>query len=255
MKPRQKKESLISKSTSIHNVEEDLILIKDIFIDLDDTIFDFKKAEAIAIEKTLVSFGIEPTPETLTLYSEINKSEWKLLELGKTTRDTLRVHRFERLFSALGTTGDAMEAQKTYEYNLGSGHFYINGAKEMLDALKECTQYSLHLASNGTASVQRRRIGSSDVAKYFDNIFISEDIGYNKPSVEYFDSCFAKIPNFKKENSIIIGDSLSSDIKGGKNAGILTCLYDPKNHYAPCDVIPDFRVKSLLEIPNLLKTL
>ena len=234
-------------------MERNLKLIENIFIDLDDTIFDFKMAEAIAIEKTLRAFKIEPTKDTLKLYSDINASEWKLLELGRTTRDVLRVHRFERLFSALGVTASAYEAQRSYEYNLGCGHYYVEGARELLSELYG--KYSLHLASNGTASVQRRRIASSDIEGFFDNIFISEDIGYNKPSVEYFEACFARIPNFKKETAIIIGDSLSSDIKGGINAGILTCLYDPNGIFVGGDIAPNFTVRSLGEIPAILKHL
>ena len=227
-------------------------MIKTVFLDLDDTLLDFHRSEAVAISETLSGFGIEPTEAVKKRYSEINRSVWEQLELGKMTREEILVRRFELLFEELGANVDGMEARRRYEWNLGSSYFYMDGAEALLDEISE--KYDLYLMSNGTAAVQDRRIAASGIAKHFKGIFISERIGYNKPSREFFDRCFAKIPDFKKEESIIVGDSLSSDIQGGINASILTCHYNSRGEKKE-GIIPDYTIKSLEELPALLESL
>ena len=225
--------------------------LKHVFLDLDDTLFDFHKSEGEALSKTLSSLGIEPTSENLALYSRINRSQWESLERGEVTRDVILVRRFEILFRELGITNkEPRDAQKLYEGNLCREYHYLPGAIELIEAL--FGKYKLYLASNGTAVVQDSRIGLSGIAKYFDGIFISERIGYNKPNKEFFDGCFATIKNFSRDEAIIIGDSLTSDIRGGINAGIKTCLFNPMRKPSNTDIIPDYEVYSLSEIPDLL---
>jgi len=227
-------------------------MIKTVFLDLDDTLLDFHRSEAVAISETLSGFGIEPTEAVRKRYSEINRSVWEQLELGKMTREEILVRRFELLFEELGAGVDGMAARRRYEWNLGSSYFYMDGAEALLDEISE--KYDLYLMSNGTAAVQDRRIAASGIAKHFKGIFISERIGYNKPSREFFDQCFAKIPDFIKEESIIVGDSLSSDIQGGINASILTCHYNSRGEKKE-GIIPDYTIKSLEELPALLESI
>ena len=227
-------------------------MIKTVFLDLDDTLFDFHRSEREAISLTLLHFGIEPTDAVRKRYSEINRRMWEELERGNMTREEILVRRFLLLFEELGVNIDGMEARRTYEHSLGGSYFYIDGAEAILSELSG--KYDLYLMSNGTAAVQDRRISASGIAKYFKGIFISEKIGYNKPSIEFFERCFAKISDFKKEEAIIVGDSLSSDIQGGINAGIKTCHYNPtgvKKNGPP----PDYTVNSLSELPALLESL
>jgi len=226
-------------------------VIKYVFLDLDDTIFDFHKAEAIALFGTLSEFGITPDEKTSEIYSKINKSQWELLEKKQKTREEVLVDRFTIFFSEIGIDIDGRKAREIYEYRLGCGHFFIDGAEELLESLYG--KYELYLASNGTESVQTRRIASSGIEKYFNGIFISQSLGADKPSTEYFDACFSRIPNFSKENAIIIGDSITSDILGGKNAKIKTCLFNPKGKENLTTVKPDFEIRSLSEIPMLLE--
>lgn len=227
-------------------------MIKTVFLDLDDTLLDFHRSEAVAIAETLSGFGIEPTETVKKRYSEINRAMWEQLELGNMTREQILVRRFELLFEELGVDVSGLEARHRYEWNLGGSYFYIDGAEDLLSELSQ--KYDLYLMSNGTAAVQDRRIAASGIAKYFKGIFISEKVGYNKPAIEFFEKCFAEIPDFKKEESIIIGDSLSSDIKGGINAGIKTCHYNPSGE-ASDSPRPNYTIKALEELPLLLASI
>ena len=225
-------------------------MIRNVLFDLDDTLFDFHKAEKIALTKTLVHFGIDPTEETLALYSTINAAHWKRLELGEISREEVKVGRYRELFKTIGVECDPVKATAYYESMLAIGHYFMPGAPELLEELYG--KYRLYIVSNGTAKIQEGRIGSSGIAKYMDGIFISQVLGANKPDKQFFDICFAEIPDFSLSETVIIGDSLSSDIKGGINAGITTVWFNPKGIENDNDIKPDYTIKELSEVPGLL---
>ena len=227
-------------------------MIEFLFLDLDDTILDFRKAEYIAIGKTIGDFGVEPTDEVRKRYHEINKWHWEQLELGTLTREEVLVNRFGVLFEKLGKTVDAVACARAYEKNLSQGHWFLPGAEEAVDALSK--KYRLFLASNGTASVQKGRMTSANLYRFFETVFVSQEIGHNKPSKAYFDACFSSIPGFDKEKAMIVGDSLSSDIKGGINAGIKTVWVNP-DHKDCGDIKPDYEIEYLHQLEALLEGL
>ena len=227
-------------------------MIEFLFLDLDDTILDFKKAEYIAIGKTFEAMGLEPTDEIRHRYHEINDAHWKMLERGELTRDQVLVQRFERLFEEFGIEVDGVKVARTYEKFLGTGHWFLPGAEEAVMKLNK--HYRLFLASNGTASVQKGRMTSANLYRWFETVFVSQEIGHNKPSREYFEACFARIPGFDKEKCLMVGDSLSSDIQGGINAGIKTCWVNP-SHKSSGDIHPDYEIEALADLPRLLETL
>ena len=227
-------------------------MIEFLFLDLDDTILDFHKAERIAISKTIREFGVEPTEEILDLYHGINKWHWEQLELGKLTRAEVLVNRFGVLFERLGVAVDAPQCAKVYEVNLSQGHWFLPGAEEAVDRLSK--KYRLFLASNGTAVVQKGRMTSANLYRFFETVFVSQEIGHNKPSKEYFDACFAAIPGFDRKKAMIVGDSLSSDIKGGINAGLKTVWVNPE-HKDCGSIRPDYEIEALSQLEALLEGL
>ena len=228
-------------------------MIEFLLLDLDDTILDFHKAERLAIAKTIRQFGVEPTEEVLARYHVINKWHWEQLELGKLTRDEVLENRFGALFTELGVEADKTACARAYEKNLSIGHYFLPGAEEAVDSLSK--KYRLFLVSNGTASVQKGRMTSANLYRFFEKVFVSQEIGHNKPSKAYFDACFAQIPDFDPEKAIIVGDSLSSDIKGGINAGIRTCWVNPDKLPGRPDIQPDYEIAGIYQLEELLKTL
>lgn len=228
-------------------------MIEFLFIDLDDTILDFHKAEHIALSKTLRSLGLEPTEEVLSLYSRINKEHWERLERKEITREQVLVGRFQELIARTGITAQAENCARTYEENLSQGHYFMLGAPEALEALSK--RYKLYLASNGTARIQAGRLQSANISHHFQEIFISQTIGANKPDKAYFDACFARIPGFDPKRAMIVGDSLTSDILGGIQAGIATCWVNPQKKPGREDIRPDYEIESLSQLPALLETI
>ena len=223
-----------------------------LLLDLDDTILDFHKAERIALSKTIREFGLEPTEEVLSCYHVINKWHWEQLEKGVMTRAEILVNRFAVLFEKQGIVVDAAACARAYEKNLSIGHYFLPGAEEAVDSLSK--KYRLFLVSNGTASVQKGRMTSANLYRFFEKVFVSQEIGHTKPSKAYFDACFAQIPGFDPQKAIIVGDSLSSDIQGGINAGIKTVWINP-GHKSCSDIKPDYELEALHQLPALLETL
>ena len=228
-------------------------MIEFLFIDLDDTILDFHKAEAVALLKTLRSFGLEPTDTVMARYSQINRAHWERLERKEITREFLLVSRFAQLMEEFGIGVDAEKCARTYEGNLAVGHYFLPGAFEAVEALSR--KYKLYITSNGTTKIQTGRLASADIGHFFQDIFISQDIGINKPDKGYFDRIFARIPGFDPKKAMIVGDSLTSDILGGINAGIYTCWVNPKGQPRRADIRPDFEIPSLSHLGALLDSL
>ena len=228
-------------------------MIRDVFFDLDNTLLDFNRSERRAISLTLKHIGAEASEENIALYSRINLSQWKLLEKGELTLDRLRVRRFELLFEALGIEADAHSSMLFYGDRLGEGFFLTDGAADALEALHG--RYRLHVASNGIAETQHSRLKGAGLEKYFENVFISQEIGCAKPDKRFFEHCFAAIADFEKSAAVIIGDSLSSDILGGRNADIATVLVSACPPPSDAPALPDRRITSLYELPDLLEKL
>ena len=225
-------------------------MIEFLFLDLDDTILDFHKAERIAISKTFQTFGLEPTEAVLDRYHVINRQHWERLEKGELTREQVLQGRFEVLFREMGRRADAAAIARTYEHNLSIGHYFLPGAREALDALgKHCR---LYLASNGTASVQQGRLTSAGLYPVFEKVFVSQELGFNKPSIEFFNACTRQIPGYDPKKAMMVGDSLTSDIQGGINAGMATCWVNPTHAPGRSDIRPDYEIGALSELEELL---
>lgn len=227
-------------------------MIKFIFLDLDDTILDFHRSEAVALAKTLQSLNIEPTEAVITCYSEINRAHWQALERKELTREQVLTGRFRQLFEELGMNVSPNVAQSLYEKNLSQGHFFIDGAPRLLMSL--FGKYELYIASNGTTVVQKSRIASAGIARYFKGIFLSQELGADKPQIEFFKRAAGQIEGYDPNEAIILGDSITSDIAGGINAGMHTCWFNP-HHRERGNITPEFEIEDLSKFDTVLQKL
>lgn len=218
--------------------------------DADNTLLDFTRAEHEALCECLSSRGLPTDEPTVKLYSTINDSHWKRLERGETTRARLKVERFADFFSAVGFEGDPTVMAEDYVAALSRQAHLLDGAVELIHALHgKCR---LYIVTNGITSVQKSRFGACPLAPYFDACFISEEMGCAKPEKRFFDLVAVAIEGFDPSRAIVIGDSLSSDIQGGINAGLSTCWYNPKGIAAPAHMKINHTVTSLYEIKDII---
>lgn len=224
-----------------------------LLFDLDNTLLDFDAAEQVAIRKAFRDLSLEPTDALIDRYCAINIAQWEAFERGELTRDEVLVRRFALLFGELGLSLDPEHAEALYRGYLGIGHYFVPHAPELLAAL--APHYRLFIASNGVADTQESRLASAGIVPCFEQIFISETTGYHKPERAYFDYCFSHIADFDPRAALMIGDSLTSDILGGRNAGIDTCWFNPKHRPGRSDILPTYEIHSLPELPELLKKL
>ena len=222
-----------------------------ILFDADDTLLNFKASEQEALEKLFQSLDLTLTEQLKEHYHAINHSLWAAFEQGEITKDEILNTRFRRLFQEEKIEIKRPGIEKEYQDLLASSHLLISGAIELLDNLKD--HYELYIVSNGVATTQYNRLKASGLYPYFKQIFISEETGYQKPQIEFFDYVFSRIPNFIPSKALIIGDSLASDIQGGVNASIDTCWYNPK-HIVNTKGIPiTYTVSTYEELKQILR--
>jgi 2-haloacid dehalogenase len=226
-------------------------MIKYILFDVDDTLLDFHASEAVCLPMAFKTVGVDVNEEITLRYKQINRSLWDMYERREIVKEDILPLRFNMLFKEMGIEADGQLCQDVYERELGKSAIYIDGCIELLEKLYG--KYKMYLVTNGTNAVQEPRLKKSGISKYFDGIFISELFGCEKPSKEFFDKVFDKIGNVDKNEVIIIGDSLTSDIKGGVNYGLHTCHFNPKGTTG--SIKAEYEIKSLYELPELLKSI
>ena len=197
-----------------------------ILFDADNTLFDFSRAEREAIADTMRFSGITPTEALIGSYSEINDAMWKRLERGEISKESLREARFFEFCRTFGFEIDVPRMASAYVTFLSQKTHLIDGALAVCEALAE--KYSLYIVTNGIKTVQRKRFAASRLTPFFSDIFISEELGFEKPHRGFFDAVAARIPDFSPSAALIVGDSLSSDVRGGIAAGLDTCWYNPR---------------------------
>lgn len=210
-----------------------------ILFDADGTLLDFKRSEREALGDCLIARGITVTEDITKRYSDINDLHWKMLERGEITRSELYVARFEMFFHEYGFELDPVQMSRDYFVALSTKSYLIDGAYELCRELAK--DRKLYLITNGDTRIQHGRFDPSPIAPFFDGRFISEEVGYSKPELKYFNYVMSHIPNFRSENTVVIGDSLTADIKGGINAGLDVCWYNPEF----CDTPKDMRINCI----------
>ena len=224
-------------------------MIKAILWDVDGTLLDFEKAENQAIKKCFEVFELgECTDEMIARYSVINKKYWERLERKELTKPEILVRRFEDFFASEGIVTDCAPAfNEEYQVRLGDTICFCDDSYELMNGLKgRIKQYAV---TNGTKVAQDKKLNKSGLIDLFDDIFISEDVGFEKPDIRFFEHVWSKVGHYSPEEIIIVGDSLTSDMQGGNTAGIPCCWYNPKH------LVNDKNVKLDYEIDNLQKIL
>ena len=223
-----------------------------ILLDADETLFDYPAAARCALISTLseYNFPFLNEEDIINEYQTINHEMWKKFEQEKITRDELSTKRFEILFNRYNLKNDYKAINTFYLKKLGEGSQLLPDALELCSVISK--KASLYIVTNGFNETQISRVERSKIAPYINKVYTSEIIGYQKPRLEFFEKVFSDLNIKEKSRVIILGDNLSSDILGGKNAGITTCWYNPQKILNSTDKIPDFEINNLLEFIQIV---
>lgn len=223
-----------------------------ILFDSDETLFDFKKSERVALENTITDLGYDYDPlYHLPLYKEVNTIIWKELEAGKIQQSVLKVERFKRYADRLNIEMDAFKVSTLYEKHLSEASFLYDESLPVIQALH--SKCRLVIITNGLTFVQRNRIGKSIIAPYFETIIISEEVKVAKPNPKIFEIALRSAHFTDRDKVLIVGDSLTSDIQGGINFGIDTCWFNPNHHENKTQIRPTYKISDLHELLALLR--
>ncbi|WP_017547714.1 YjjG family noncanonical pyrimidine nucleotidase [Salinicoccus carnicancri] len=224
---------------------------KYLLFDLDDTILDFGAAENRALEFVLESQSVDNSPELYDRYKTINQAHWEMLERNELTKERALAKRHEVFFDELGHSVDGALINEMYMAQIAEhGHRMFDGALDVLRILSEA--FPLYIITNGVKATQEMRLENAGINPYFQDVFISEDTGFQKPMKEFFEHVAACIDGFTPNDALIIGDSLTSDILGGINSGIDTCWYNPDAKENPFGFKADFEIRQLNELFRIL---
>ena len=227
-------------------------MIKVILWDIDATILDFLAAEEAAIRSCFEKHGLGTcSDEMLARYSVINRRYWEMLERGEMSKADILVKRFEEFFESEGIETDCAESfNACYQVALGDTICFRDNGYELVKKLQG--DYRQFVVTNGTYIAQERKLRKSGIGELVEEAFISDLIGHEKPAMEFFDHVFEKIGHYEKEEVIIVGDSLTSDMQGGNNAGIICCWYNPKGLENTNDVKLDYEIRNLQEVLEII---
>lgn len=224
---------------------------KIIIFDADETLFDFKKSERDAFKSTMLEFNIEYDANYhLEVYKDINTVIWKEFEDGLITQKKLKIERFKRLSDKLNIRFDEVNFAKSYMKHLSFASFLYDDSIDVIESLHK--NYKLSIITNGLKDVQNNRIRNSTIAKYFEDIVISEEVEVSKPDPKIFELSLKNINHTDKNKVLIVGDSLTSDIQGGINFGIDTCWFNPNKIVNKTGIEPTYEISNLKELQNIL---
>ena len=225
-----------------------------LLFDADGTLIDFDKDEHDALISALKFYGHDLTEEEISAYSEINLRLWKKFERGEIEKSEIERTRFGQFFEHLGIPlpVSAYEINKTYLSFLAEGGNLIGGATELLSVLKE-KGYDMHIVTNGIFAVQKKRLAKAKIRDFFSEVFVSEIIGHQKPKKEFFEYVSIQIEEKDKSKILLIGDSLTSDIKGAVNFGIDSVWLNIKNSERDEESLPTYEIKSLGELLTIIE--
>lgn len=224
--------------------------IKAILIDIDNTLLDFNKGAKTAVGEAFNKCGLSYDERCFNVFSEQNDLLWQRIERGELTREGLHKIRFYTIFNALGISADGEKAETEFRKALFNIAVSVEGALDLVQYLSK--KYQLYCASNAIYNQQINRLKLSKMHDYFSGFFISEKIGHQKPTKEFFDFCFANMNGITPSQSIMIGDSLTADILGAKNYGLKSIWYNHLNKENDSLILPDYVVKKLSQIKNIL---
>ncbi len=223
-----------------------------LLFDADETIFDFLRAEKTALKLAFEDCNIPFKDEYVPIYSKLNVQLWKKLERKEITKPQLIASRFSDLYEVLGIKDHDPDLMRTaYQRRLSEQYFLLPGALELLKNLSK--DYKIYLITNGLKTTQSSRLERSGILPYLSGVFISEEVGYEKPDRKYFEKVKESIPGFREEDALIVGDSLTSDIMGGNNAGIRAVWYNPRGEKNGTKAVPYREIRTLEEIYGILQ--
>lgn len=227
-------------------------MIRTVLLDIDDTILDFTGGERKALETSFAQHGLPYQTTYVDYYHAINVGWWARYDKGEVGIDRVIVERFVDLFSRIGVPMP-LDFGRSYEANLAAQHDFIRGAKGFVERLK--TTYAVYAVSNGRNNVQLRRLAESGLDKMVDGVFTSETVGYHKPEKEFFDYVAQHIEGFCPQQTVLVGDSLTSDIIGGIAYGLKTVWFN-RTHRAPSPTLqPDAILDDYREIEAFIRSL
>ncbi|WP_349549896.1 YjjG family noncanonical pyrimidine nucleotidase [Leuconostoc pseudomesenteroides] len=225
-------------------------MIKNIIFDLDDTLLDFQRGEYEGVRSILKNAGVPDIEEAFKIYGRVNAAVWQQIESGDAAQPLLN-RRFSDTLNQLNIKSDGQQLEQIYREHLNHNFHVIPGATNLLKQLKS-NGFRLIVGTNGVAKTQHERLVGSGINNYFDEIFISEEIGYRKPEPQFFETILDNNPDRNISNTVMIGDRLSADIVGANAVGMKSIWYNPHQNQTTSKSAPTYIANDYQDILDLI---
>jgi 2-haloacid dehalogenase len=225
----------------------------DLFLfDLDDTLLDFRESERLSFSLALESLGLKENLASLYEQYQIeNRALWTLFEQAKTTKEHLKVERFRRIFQNNAIDVDPEMASNRYLDALPGTVVLIDYAIEICEWLRGHGE--IGILTNGMSATQTLRIQNSKLAPYLSFVSVSEECGYAKPDVRFFEHSIKMAKKFSKSSAIMIGDRMETDILGAHKFGLDSCWFNPQETKHESEFAPTYEIKHLSQLHDVVK--
>ena len=222
-----------------------------ILFDADGTLWDFERSSGECLRTLMQENGLPATDEVYLEYRRINDAYWRQYEQGLAKKPDFLLKRFEDLLFYLGADGDADALNEEYKKRLSESCYLIDGAAEVAKKLSK--RLPLYIVTNGTSAAQHGRHEKSGLKPYFKDMFISDDLGAAKPDPRFFDAVFSRLPPVDRSRVLLCGDLIRSDMKGGENAGLVNCWYNPRGAENQTGIRIDYEIQSLKQLIHIVE--
>jgi len=230
------------------------MMYKYLIFDLDDTLLDFLTGEHEGLVKVMTDAGITDLQNAMEIYAKINRGLWQAYENGEISKQEIQATRFPKLLETLNVPGDGLAMERAYRVALNHNEHVLPGAEDLLKNLHQTTAV-LIAGTNGETETQKQRLELTGFNKFFDRVYISDEVGSAKPSPAFYKPIFATYSDMTTDNTLMIGDGIASDMKGGQAVGLDTVWVNFKHDSLPDDVQVTYEVESMEEMRKLLQDL
>lgn len=222
-----------------------------LLFDIDNTLLNFKESETIALKQLFETLKVPYTKEVLDYYYDVNHKLWEAHERGEINQQTILDERFGVSLSSFNLPYTGREMDQMFRTLIEENNIFMPGAMELLEAVKD--DYRLGIVTNGITDTQYKRLDHANIRDWFGHIFISQELGYAKPMIEFFEIVAKEMQPFNPAETIVLGDNIKADVYGAMNAGLTGCWYNPEGKANSTDIKPDFEINNLLDFLDIIK--
>lgn len=217
-----------------------------VFFDIDDTLLNFGQSGKRALQQTFTDYALPWDEQAQAVFTELNNGLWQQQKQGLMKVHEVINSRFGLFFEAMNWQDlDAAAVTLSHQHNLSEQSVLEHGALELVQQVS--ANHQIYAASNSMLALQTKRLKQAQLLPYFNDLYISSDIGYEKPDSRFFETCLQR-SGLQANEVLFVGDSIEADMVGALGCGMDMCWYNPKQQHLSVDLEPTYHISALAQL-------